>query len=222
MAAEEHPTCRFNITRSAAIDYERYVVSEGGRRLPRFRSTPSRPHVRLSNAALLNLPDPAGLPRATSGTPPESFGYMSGMDEQVNLRVAFRWHEAGDVVIDGQGKLAFPRFSSGPGIYRIAINELEGPARLYVGEADNLQRRFAHYRNPGPSQRTNQRINALLIGVLEAGGMVMISTATEARLTTHDYDDAALDLASKASRLLAENAALVQATMSGVYGIENL
>ena len=26
---------------------------------------------------------------------------------------------------------------------------------LYVGETDNLQRRLAHYRNPGPTQATN-------------------------------------------------------------------
>lgn len=146
---------------------------------------------------------------------------MADMDEHVHLRIVFQWHEVGDVVIDDQGKLAFPMLARRPGIYRIVITEFDGPARLYIGEADNLQRRFAHYRSPGPSQRTNQRINALLVGVLEAGGTVTISTATEARLATDDNEDA-LDLAGKPSRLLVENAALVQATLAGVYRIENL
>ncbi len=30
---------------------------------------------------------------------------------------------------------------------------------VYVGESDNLRRRISHYRNPGPTQRTNIRIN---------------------------------------------------------------
>lgn len=50
----------------------------------------------------------------------------------------------------------------------------------------------------------------------------LVAHGGQARLTTDHHEDAALDLASKPSRLLAENAALVRATLAGVHGIENL
>ncbi len=52
-----------------------------------------------------------------------------------------------------------PRCSQAPGIYRFRIRGSKGKA-LYVGETENLARRFGFYRNPGPSQQTNVRMNA--------------------------------------------------------------
>lgn len=144
------------------------------------------------------------------------------MDEPVRVSVAFEWTDVGEVVIDDQGKVAFPRLPRESGLYLISITEATGTTALYVGEADDLQRRFAHYRNPGPSQHTNQRINALLADTLETGGAARISMATEATLTTADGSDSALDLSAKSARLLAENAALVQASLTGHHRIENL
>ena len=38
--------------------------------------------------------------------------------------------------------------------------------RVYVGETDQLKRRFEGYRTPGVSQTTNIRLNAVLVALL--------------------------------------------------------
>jgi hypothetical protein len=106
-------------------------------------------------------------------------------------------------------------------MYRLAITEKIGTTAIYVGEADELRRRFAHYRNPGPTQPTIKRINALLVRLLAEGGSASMAIATKATLEINGVSSS-LDLSKKASRLLAENAALVEAATAGVHRIENL
>ncbi len=106
-------------------------------------------------------------------------------------------------------------------MYKLAISESNGVTAAYIGEADELRRRFAHYRNPGPTQPTNKRINALLKQLLAEGGRVSTAIATSATLEI-DGVPRPLDLTKKARRLLTENAALVKATLEGVDRIENL
>jgi hypothetical protein len=77
------------------------------------------------------------------------------------------------------------------------------------------------YRNPGPTQPTNRRLNDRLRAHLEAGGHVEVSVANEAMLEL-DAAPVPLDLARRASRLLAENAALIMAAASDADEIENL
>ena len=48
------------------------------------------------------------------------------------------------VALDSEGKLLFPSLPSDPGMYRLAISEKDGTTAIYVGEADELRRRFAH------------------------------------------------------------------------------
>jgi len=139
----------------------------------------------------------------------------------VRVTVSFEWVEVGRVVLDAEGKLAFPSLPREPGVYKLMISEADGTTATYVGEADELRRRFAHYRNPGPTQPTNKRINALLKQLLVEAGRASMAIATSATLEI-DGVPTALDLTKKAGRLLAENAALVKAALEGVDRIENL
>ena len=107
------------------------------------------------------------------------------------------------------------------GIYRLLLTAPDGATALYIGETDELRRRSGNYRNPGPSQRTSLRINALLKNHLSESGTIAMAIATQATLEINGISGD-LDLARKASRLLAENAALVQATLAGADRIENL
>lgn len=143
------------------------------------------------------------------------------MGESVRVTVSFEWVEVGRVVLDAEGKLAFPSLPREPGVYKLMISEADGTTATYVGEADELRRRFAHYRNPGPTQPTNKRINALLKQLLVEAGRASMAIATSATLEI-DGVPTALDLTKKAGRLLAENAALVKAALEGVDRIENL
>lgn len=139
----------------------------------------------------------------------------------MRVTVSFEWAEVGRVGLDAEGKLAFPSLPREPGMYKLMISEADGTTATYIGEADELRRRFAHYRNPGPTQPTNKRINALLTQLLVDGGRASMAIATSATLEI-DGVPSAFDLTKKACRLLAENAALVKATFEGVDRIENL
>src|SRR5207248_2809468 len=83
-------------------------------------------------------------------------GYeVIGIGQEMNIGIQFEWREVGEVRLDLAGKLEFPKLSVTPGVYGFRFAGQEGTITLYVGEAENLQRRAAHYRNPGSSQATN-------------------------------------------------------------------
>lgn len=64
----------------------------------------------------------------------------------------------------------------GPAIYRWVVFEHEpGDLRhLYVGEAESLPRRIYGYLNPGPTQRTNQRLKAAFEQQISRGRKVVL------------------------------------------------
>jgi hypothetical protein len=140
--------------------------------------------------------------------------------------VWFDWDQVGAITLDANGKLAFPRpVPARPGVYRftLAQGSERGRPLVYIGEADQLQRRLAHYRNPGPSQRTNIRINELLYTHLRYGSSAQLALATKVHVqTAAGRMEQVLDLSVKAARLLAENAALVQAQAEGAGDLLNL
>jgi hypothetical protein len=138
----------------------------------------------------------------------------------IEVRVRLQWTEAGVVVLDGEGKPTFPRPTASYGLYRLTFS---GPAaRVYIGETENLHRRLSvNYRNPGPSQQTSTRINALLRDHLTQGGTVSLAVTTAATVVIDDHERP-LDLSTKAGRLLAESAALVHARTTGDAQIMNL
>lgn len=117
------------------------------------------------------------------------------------------WSERGAAIVE-QGGLRFPHLRREPGIYRIMVNVGED-RRVYIGETDNLQRRFAGYRTPGRTQTTNVRMNERLRRVASAGGTSRLDVMTAIRLRL-DGMDIGVDLGNPFVRRYLENAALVE------------
>lgn len=142
-----------------------------------------------------------------------------GVDVDVSVR--FAWKPQGALQLDDQGKLAFPRVPRTPGIYRLTLHGVAGSViTAYVGETDNLRRRFGNYRNADPSQKANQRLNERLHTHLHEGGQTDVAIADHLELFTAG-DAQTADLTKKAARALAESAALVDLAARGVR-VENV
>jgi hypothetical protein len=137
----------------------------------------------------------------------------------MKIGLDFQWNDAGDVRLDIRGKPEFPKLSVKPAVYAFRFIGQDGTT-LYVGEADNLQRRAAHYRNPGPTQQTNIRLNERMRAHLASSGRITMHLVTTARIEI-DGTSAESDLTSKFARRLLENAALLAAAGTG-QKVENL
>ncbi|MBI1201448.1 MAG: hypothetical protein GC182_02945 [Rhodopseudomonas sp.] len=104
---------------------------------------------------------------------------MNDSIEMMDGRLRMIWKAIGPVGLDISGKLEFPNVSAVAGLYRFCIARSDLKKSVYVGETDNIQRRFAHYRNPGPSQMTNLRLNSLFKAALSTGGSIEVSIVTD-------------------------------------------
>jgi hypothetical protein len=125
--------------------------------------------------------------------------------QSVELRVGFGWQPLGRV---GYGeRLMFPSASQVPAVYRFRIRSGTGEA-IYIGETENLARRFGFYRNPGPSQQTNIRMNAVFRERLSSGGEIAIATMSDPWIERNGLREVA-DFSSKVVRCLFENAAIL-------------
>lgn len=146
------------------------------------------------------------------------------VERLVDVRLVLGWRPAGPVGLDGAGMLLFPTLESTPGLYRLMLPPVTvGRGRLYIGETDNLRRRLAgNYRRPGPTQTTSLRINSLLCEHLNLGGSVQLVIATTVDVQLNGQPPQPLELTHKASRLLAENAALVHARATEDVDFVNL
>lgn len=128
--------------------------------------------------------------------------------------VSFSWQPAGYVALDANQLLVFPRAGQVPGIYQFAIDHpATGPA-VYIGEADKFDQRWQRFRTPGMKPSTNMRLGPLLVDTIRAGGTVAVHVATAVAVTING-DPATSDLRWKPTRLLAENAALLEAQSAG-------
>jgi hypothetical protein len=130
------------------------------------------------------------------------------MNEELSAKLRLVWLPVGSTVIDDAGKLKFPRVSTSPGLYRFRISKLNGGAAIYVGETDNLQRRFAHYRNPGPTQATNLRLNAFFLAVISSGGSIEVDIVIDKAWLTWSDVEVKADFRRKSARRLFENLVL--------------
>lgn len=129
------------------------------------------------------------------------------------------WQPLGEVGLDPDGRLRLPRPAVGPGLYRFLLHDASRTA--YVGETDELTRRFGHYRNPGPSQRTNVRLNDRMRAVLASGGSIAVEVCTRADVEVGSCREP-LDLRVKSHRLLAEETALAEVRRLGLDAVENV
>ena len=132
----------------------------------------------------------------------------------VRIRLEFNWQFLGKLRHDGNGRLQFPTAPRQPGLYRFRLCG-NGPARRYVGETDELRRRFQHYRTPGPSQQTNIRMNAEFRDHMATGGSIEVDTVIDKIDVIADGEPVRVDLANKAMRRLLEHAALVDEAAAG-------
>ena len=133
----------------------------------------------------------------------------------VRIRLEYHWQSLGQVRIDANGRLLFPTAPRQPGLYRFRLVD-SGAARHYVGETDNLRRRFQHYRTPGPSQQTNIRMNKEFLGHLAEGKNIELDIVIEGIHISAGDEPVRVDLANKPVRRLLEHAALVDEAAAGV------
>lgn len=135
--------------------------------------------------------------------------------KRVGCCLRLEWAPLGRVLVDAGGKLLFPIPPSKPGLYRFPIRAA-GSEERYVGEADDLRRRFQHYRTPGPTQATNLRLNERLSHALSRGAEIAVAIVVDGAWIRRDKDLEQVDLAAKAARrryeslvLVAENDSLI-------------
>ena len=138
----------------------------------------------------------------------EASPYGWDMATSVDLRMGMTWVPQGRIILDG-GRIKVPSVPPVPGLYRFRIEGVAGKAR-YVGESENLARRFALYSNPGPSQQTNVRLNATFRAALSSGAEVGVAIVAEGAWIEVSGSRLPADLASQAVRRLLENAAIVE------------
>lgn len=174
-------------------------------------------HVNLTAGRVRFCPPPAPSPQAepegrVPATTPHASGPMGPAGGAAQVEVGLAWHHLGLVTLDPRGKPTFPDLPFAPAVYRLVLDGASQPS-LYIGETDNLRRRGGNYRNPGPSQQTSTRINALLRRHLQRGGTIRLDVA-DIRLTV-DGSPVEVDLTSKAVRVLVEHAALIAAAAAG-------
>ncbi|WP_131735728.1 GIY-YIG nuclease family protein [Actinomadura roseirufa] len=132
------------------------------------------------------------------------------MDTEVeSVTVRWTWCHIGNITVDHNGKLLFPPGTPAePGIYRMLLSRTSRHD-AYIGEAQNLRRRFSQYRSPGKNQTTNRNLNELLLAELTQGNEVILEIAAnhEAELSYGPRATETLDLTLKANRTLLERAA---------------
>lgn len=114
--------------------------------------------------------------------------------------------------------MRFPEVEKSPRLYRLRMRSKDGKESVYIGESDNLRRRFGNYRNPGASQQTSLRINALLKSSIEGGGEISVAVADEVRIGD-DISNESAGLSQKSIRRLFENFAVSSSCGSEVESL---
>ena len=135
-----------------------------------------------------------------------------GDGDHASLSVHYGWRALGNVFIDDKGRLTFPRMPFAAAIYKFVIRQGQ-TEKTYIGETDEVSRRFQHYRTPGLTQRTNQRINTAMEACLKGGGEVDVSIIEQAS-AEWGGTRRELDLSEKLQRRLVEHAAIVAAQLA--------
>ncbi len=126
----------------------------------------------------------------------------------LELRISMTWQSLGCVLRDSNDRLRFPSTVHSPAIYCFRVRH-DRQERRYIGETDNLARRFQNYRTPGATQATNVRINAIFLEVLRRGAEISASAVTEGAWVDCGSGPRAADLQTQSLRRLLEHAAIV-------------
>ena len=130
-------------------------------------------------------------------------------EEKLAGTLYLHWKPLGRIQLHADGKLVFPKIDVMPGLYRIRIRQKGCKEKRYVGESDNLRRRFQNYRTPGGNQKTSIRINGLLKQALVQGADISLSISTESAQLKLCGQKLQADFSRKAVRRLFEHFAQV-------------
>lgn len=129
-------------------------------------------------------------------------------EKETRVSVRFAWQPVGKLKLDERERLVFPKAPVRPGLYRFKL-ECDTTSAVYIGETDELARRLQHYRTPGPSQKTNRRLNQRMRQTLDARGRISVAIVINATWLAVNGEEREADLSKKADRVLLEHAALV-------------
>ena len=162
---------------------------------------------------------PAPAPVHAAHVDPDQLG---GSALELHLQLA--WQPIGAAVRDPDGRLRFADPTQAAGIYRIILWGRRGQIQLevYIGEAQDLRRRWSNYRHPGPTQHTSRRVSARLLDHLDQGGQITLAIATSATIQDGDHAPTPLSLTRKTARVLAEHAALAMEYLRNQTTVLNL
>ena len=117
--------------------------------------------------------------------------------------------DVGEAKKEGDGRLRLPGVGSASGLYRFTI-EAGGIVQCYVGESNNLRRRFKEYGAEGDGKDTNKRIRNALLRALDAKGVVAVEVATREAWLCRKSSCERANLVSKKSRALFERLAIFE------------
>jgi hypothetical protein len=159
--------------------------------------------------------------QANIGTTPQPQANAAHAWETANtveLRVGFAWAPIGRVMLGADGKLVFPAADAVPAIYRFRIRQGDAERR-YIGQTENLARRLGHYKNPGPTQHTNIRMNAEFVQALAAGLEISVAAVIGGAWIEGGAGKVAADMSSTATRCLLENAAILADRATGIESL---
>ena len=145
--------------------------------------------------------------------------YLWDQPQEFSCSLSMLWIPIGRLIQDAQGKLRFPKVDPKPGLYRLRTKYADGRIAVYIGESSDLRRKFGNYRNPGPSQVTNLRINGYLKEQLAQRCEISVSVITETAWFVDGDDRAVADHSKKAIRRLFEQWAI---SAEGATDIESL
>jgi len=146
------------------------------------------------------------LLRAARRLDPSVLNEGGASRDTVDVAVEMEWEEIGPVeLVDGA--LVFPAdLPKQPGLYLFRFVGPDGE-QVYVGEASDLHRRGGHYRLGNQAGVTNKRLHDVMHRHLGPGRRIEMAIALGGIVTVDGYVQP-LDVRRKASRLLAEAAAL--------------
>lgn len=130
------------------------------------------------------------------------------------LELRLRWQPLGDIKLDDNNKFVFPAVEPISGLYRL---EMHRPPHtlVYIGETENLRRRFIEYRSPGKTQKTNRRICAELLRTFRDKGSASVSVVMDNAWLCTDSGCTAALIGSSNHRKLLEQVAIF-AVPSGI------
>lgn len=127
---------------------------------------------------------------------------------QTTTLVDQKWRRVGQIELDRKGAPVFPKCPNAPTVYLLHVPSKSKP-ETYVGETDNLARRLQHYRTPGPTQKTSQRLRQFLVETLERDKPVELHVLGEDTQIRTRNNDRPANMADKVERHLLEASAIV-------------